>query len=556
MRELPTTSPESLPETPSVGAVTKVERRRVYLAVWLTAWLFALLVQVPGMGTVDSLRRLQVTRSWGTDEPAVRVSDRADFGMPGREGVWQAWYGPGQSWLMWPADLIARSAERFVPNSALKFKFSSALVATLTFPPLVATTVLLVFVWLGQLGFLPLQRLAGAFSLLLASSHLYYTQVHMENSLQVFLLVLDAVCLGRWMVTGQKKWLVVSAGTAAWALNIRVPALADHGGLWLAALAVLYFRRPRPDEGGAVGWQALRWAQLVGVAVPILLVGLLLDRWYQWHRFGTWAGTYITEFARHQRTKNLTLSPAFPFDGDFWEGLLGPLISPTRGIVFSDPLMLVLVVLLLTRWRRLGRPVQALLLGLGLGFASLVFFYARVSFWNGSTTWGNRYTLTPIHGLTALVLPLWLRHVLPGRWWTRHLLPTVLLAAMAVQVSSILLPSSVEDQLPAASVGPLIPLARVANALGMVMGEAAPPPVNPEDWRLNLFPGTLGMVVPRLKWALWAVWWMGLGLAGWMLGRSYRLASRWDGTIEVYEDDRRADWWPDLALDREADPGE
>ena len=546
MSDLKRGSEPLVPQSSADRGFIERTHRGVYFSIWFGAWLLALLVQVPGMGTVDTLRRWQVTRSWGTEAPEVRPDDQKEFGVPGRDGVWHAWYGPGQSLLMLPADLLARVAERWVPQPELRPKFTSALVATLTFPPLIASSVCLFFIWLGQLGFLPLQRLVGAFSLLLTSSFLYYSQVHMENSLQVFLLALDAVCLGRWMTTERGRWLAGAAGTVAFAVNIRVPALAEHGGLWLAMLVVQYYRSYQTTPGAGLGWRSWRWGQLFRVAWPFVTLGFIADRVYQWHRFGTWSGTYISEFARHQRTKNLLLPAHYPFDGNFWDGFLGPLISPARGVLWSDPMVILLLLLTVVCWRQFCRPIRATLVGLGLGFFSLLLFYAKVSFWNGSTTWGNRYTLTPIHALVVLVLPLWLRHVNPGRWWTRHVLPTILLAAMAVQVTSILLPSAVEDQLPAATVGPLIPLARVANVFSVVSGELPPPGVNREDWRLNLVPATLGAVVPRLKPWLWGAWFVGLSGTVWTLYGAYRKVNEWDATIDGYEDDRTPDWWPEL----------
>jgi len=520
-------------------------RRRVYWRLWWASLWIALLVQVPGMGTVDSARRMQVARSWWTDEPAVRIDDRLNFGIPGRNGVWQAWYGPGQSAWMLPADVVAKAAETLVKTPALKPKMASAVVATLTFPPLVASTVVLAFVWLGQLGFLPIQRFLGAMSLLLASSHLYYTQVHMENSLQVFLLLLDAVCLGRWMVTGRSSWLAAAAGTVAFALNIRTPALAEHGGIWLASWVILVIQarntsRTLPGSGSA--FKALRPLQLIGVALPVLLLGFLVDRVYHWQRFGSWTGTYVGELARHLAKTNLTQSPRFPFDGDFWSGFVGPWVSLDRGVIFSDPLMIVLGVLILAHGRRFSAPVRAAVFGLGLSFVVLVAFYARYSYWNGATTWGNRFTLTPIHALVVLVLPLWLRYTAPESAWTRWLLPSVMVAAVLIQLPSLLLPTSVETSQDASAGGGLMPMARMENVINLASGDRPPPGVNPEDWRLNLWPATLGALFPRGKVLFWLAWFAGLGVAIGSLRSVFRRVDAWDAELEEEEDASAADW--------------
>lgn len=77
--------------------------RAVVLYVLLAVVVCALLN--PGnFGSIDTDRRWQVARSIRLSEPAVAPDDvRQGFGIPGRNGAAQAWYGIGQSLVLLPS---------------------------------------------------------------------------------------------------------------------------------------------------------------------------------------------------------------------------------------------------------------------------------------------------------------------------------------------------------------------------------------------------------------------------------------------------------------------
>src|SRR5713101_7436091 len=80
--------------------------------VGLTAVLTALLVQPGQFASIDTVRRLQTTRSFWTSAPPVAPGDIR--GLVGRNGQLHYWYGMGQSLLMLPADILARGTIRFI----------------------------------------------------------------------------------------------------------------------------------------------------------------------------------------------------------------------------------------------------------------------------------------------------------------------------------------------------------------------------------------------------------------------------------------------------------
>src|SRR5579872_3484054 len=77
----------------------------------LAAALIAFAVQSGELGSADTMHRLQSTHSFWTSEPPVFPSEYPEFGVHGRNGSLQSWYGIGQSLLMLPADLLGTAIQ-------------------------------------------------------------------------------------------------------------------------------------------------------------------------------------------------------------------------------------------------------------------------------------------------------------------------------------------------------------------------------------------------------------------------------------------------------------
>jgi hypothetical protein len=142
------------------------------------------------------------------------------------------------------------------------------------------------------------------------------------------------------------------------------------------------------------------------VAAPVYVFFVLVDRVYQFYRFGSFTNTYVSLFAKEQRLANPTLPANFPWSTPFYEGFLGPLFKPEKSIFLFDPLLVLALVLLVVLWKRLPPVVRAF----GLSSLVLLFgyicFYARYTFWAGDFAWGDRYVSTSVELAALLAVPL------------------------------------------------------------------------------------------------------------------------------------------------------
>ena len=86
-----------------------------YLRLWfrnpvfllaLAAGLIAFVVQSGEVGSADTMHRLQSTHAFWTSQPPVFPNEFPEFGVHGRGGSLQSWYGIGQSLLMLPQDIL------------------------------------------------------------------------------------------------------------------------------------------------------------------------------------------------------------------------------------------------------------------------------------------------------------------------------------------------------------------------------------------------------------------------------------------------------------------
>jgi hypothetical protein len=124
-------------------------------------------------------------------------------------------------------------------------------------------TALLCFRFLRQLDFSVRQAVIGVLALLLATTHLHYTQNMMENN-YIFLLTLAGLSFQfEWVKTGSRRALLI--GSAAFGLNLltRLTTGMDLLGGALFVLLVLWFEGVRGTEL----WQRAR--TYIAVALPV-----------------------------------------------------------------------------------------------------------------------------------------------------------------------------------------------------------------------------------------------------------------------------------------------
>ena len=128
-----------------------------------------------------------------------------EFGVHGRGGRLQSWYGIGQSLLMLPSDVVGTYVERLPIFAELQRQRSQRAGIFVTYTVnifLSVMTALVSFRFLRQLNFGTRQSVAGVVALLTMTTHLHYTQNMMENN-YIFLLTLAGFSYQfEWLRTG------------------------------------------------------------------------------------------------------------------------------------------------------------------------------------------------------------------------------------------------------------------------------------------------------------------------------------------------------------------
>jgi len=378
-------------------------------AFWLglAAFLTALLVQSGDLGSIDTVRRLQTTHSFWTSAPAVLPGEYPEFGVMGRNGTIYAWYGMGQSLLMLPSDLVGTYLERmpwFAGFAVHDPGIRAILVSYSVNIPVCILTVLVCFRFLRLLEFTANQAVAGALALLFGTTFLFYTQNMLENNF-ILMLTLMGLCFQyEWLSTGSTRSLWIGSLALGANLLTRLTTAMDIAAAALFVVLVLWLRGFRGRDFLA------RLRDYARVAGPSYGVFLLVDRIYQYYRFGSFFNTYVSIAAEQQRQLDPSLPPNFPWTTPLWEGFLGPLITPEKSIFLFDPLILLTLLLSFLAWKRFGSEIKAYLVaGLWL-LVIYILFYARYFVWSGDFAWGDRYITTPVQLLAMISIPLLLRY--------------------------------------------------------------------------------------------------------------------------------------------------
>jgi len=378
-------------------------------AFWLglAAFLTALLVQSGDLGSIDTVRRLQTTHSFWTSAPAVLPGEYPEFGVMGRNGTIYAWYGMGQSLLMLPSDLVGTYLERmpwFAGFADHDPGIRAILVSYSVNIPVCILTVLVCFRFLRLLEFTANQAVAGALALLFGTTFLFYTQNMLENNF-ILMLTLMGLCFQyEWLSTGSTRSLWIGSLALGANLLTRLTTAMDIAAAALFVVLVLWLRGFRGRDFLA------RLRDYARVAGPSYGVFLLVDRIYQYYRFGSFFNTYVSIAAEQQRQLDPSLPPNFPWTTPLWEGFLGPLITPEKSIFLFDPLILLTLLLSFLVWKRFGSEIKAYLVaGLWL-LVIYILFYARYFVWSGDFAWGDRYITTPVQLLAMISIPLLLRY--------------------------------------------------------------------------------------------------------------------------------------------------
>ncbi len=420
-----------------MDAMIKDLMRRTQSVAYLLAaiaFLSTFLIQSGELGTSDTMHRLQTAHSFWTGEPAVFPSEYPEFGLIGRGGRLYSWYGIGQSLLMLPADIVGTILERLPifddyngHDPAVRAVFVSfttnLLIAVLT--ALVAYRLLLAF------DFTVKQAAAGVLALLFATTHLHYEQNMSENN-YIFLLTMTGICFQyEWLRNGSRRALLL--GSTALGLNLltRLTTGLDMLAAGGFLLMVLLFEK---SDLKTIGQRATEYLR---TALPVYAFFGLIDRVYQYHRFGSFFNTYISIFGAQQRALDPSLPAAYPFEGRFLDGFLGPLFAPEKSIFLFDPLLLLSLLVTVVYWRRLPAAVRAYTFAAWLLLFAYICFYAKYTVWTGDFAWGDRYVSTSAEITALLAVPIFLHYCEPGQRWIRAVTWVIVGESVTIQLASL-----------------------------------------------------------------------------------------------------------------------
>jgi Dolichyl-phosphate-mannose-protein mannosyltransferase len=396
--------------------------------------MLAFVVQSGELGTADTMHRLQTAHWLWTSQPQVFPADYPEFGLHGRGGRLYSWYGIGQSLLMLPADLIATWIASwhvfagYEDDPAIRSIFVVYSISILVN----ALTAWMAFRFLRQLRFELRESVLGVLALLFCTTHLHYTQNMQENNYIMLLTLIGFSYQYEWLRTGSLRALLV--GSTALGLNLltRITTGLDLVAAGIFLLIVLWLDRAHRDEI----WH--RFAQYCKVALPVYISFGIVERYYNFYRFGSWTGTYIPIFARESRLQDPTLPANFPWSTPLHKGVLGALFQPEKSIFLFDPLLVLALLLLILLWKRLGTEVRAYAITSLVLLAAYICFYARYTYWAGDFSWGDRYVATAVQMVTLLGVPLLLRYRANLQRWVWPLSVVLIAASLVVQIASLM----------------------------------------------------------------------------------------------------------------------
>jgi hypothetical protein len=497
----------------------------------VAAGLIAFCVQSGDLDSVDTARRLQTTHSFWTSAPPVLPGDYPEFGLRGRGGRIYAWYGMGQSLLMLPADVVGTCIEKlpfFREYNGNDPSVRNMIVAYSTNILINVLTALVCFRLLTLLRFTRAQAVVGVLALLLCTTHLHYTQNMMENNYILLLTLTGFAFQYEWLVTGKWWWLAI--GSAAFGLNLltRLTTAMDivAGGLFLL-LALWLAHEP---------WSEL-WKRLwtyAATAFPIYAVFLLIDRLYQYYRFGSFFNTYVSVFAQQAREVIPSLSPKYPFEVPFHVGFLGALFAPEKSIFLFDPLLILTILVVALGWKRCTPAIKAYLLSAALLLLVYISFYARYTVWSGDSAWGDRYVSSAAQLLAFFSVPVLVKYrgELGRAMWTVGL--GLVAIAMAVQLASVAFWLSLElYQMTTLGHPTFVVWLRFKNIVAFALGKREAWGLTNDDmltdpWDYvhittwNFLPFMLRRVGEAPAWVVriaFGVWIIGLAATAWVLWR-------------------------------------
>lgn len=365
---------------------------RVFL--WLFAASFFLYWFTAGSNFTsgDAYAELNVSNSLLThgwfDVPILKPGQLcAGWGCQGVDGRFYATHGIGYSLWLIPFLLLARFAQHLTAAPYCATWTACVPIHLITWNTciLTAATVSLLALVCWELGSGLTMSVLVAILYGFASSAWPYASYGFDVPLTGLLLLASI----RPVI--QDLHAPARSGTAAWSWRRSRWALAGlftalsivtrvSMALLIVPLAVVLVLRYRRAPARAL------WALAAAFGVPVAL-SLAFVAWYNQVRFGS----VLNDGHAHVAATQFSPTP--------WLGILGPIVSPGKGLPWYSPVLL-LALIAFPSFRRGQRPVAMLCMAATLCVALP---YMLVNDWYGGAAWGPRFDIA---ALPVLLLPL------------------------------------------------------------------------------------------------------------------------------------------------------
>jgi len=273
--------------------------------------------------------------------------------------------------------------------------------AALLFNSLVtAATGALLCLYLQRLGYTERSALLAGLIFGLGTLAWPYAKTCFSDPLAGLCLLAAAWALLRLGQVGQARYALAAGLALALAIATRYANLAL---LPLFGLALLWYAWHAPRDSSTFqylapdSWRsrmAAVWRQRArGLARPLLAFGAPLAG----------AGALIAAYnlVRYGHPLETGYLPEESFSGVWWQGILGQLISPGRGLLLYTPVLWLALPTIATLWRRhRAEAIQAWSITL---FHLLL--YGKWFMWHGGYAWGPRFMIPALPFLVVALAP-------------------------------------------------------------------------------------------------------------------------------------------------------
>ena len=253
-------------------------------------------------------------------------------------------------------------------------------------------TVLVCWRLLGLFDFTTNQKIAGVFALLFCTTFLHYTQNMMENNYILLLTLTGLTFQYEWLKTGSARALLIGALALGANLLTRLTTAMDLFAVLLFLLITAWLTGIR-----GIALRA-RFSRYLKLAFPVYVAFFLMDRAYQYYRFGSFTNTYIQLFGREQKLLNPAFPAAYPFETPFHIGFRG------RSSLPKNPSS---CLTLFSSSRRSSRPSH------GSAFVSI---FARTSSLRSCSSWDTSASTQRSRTGTAISLGVTATYPPPRKW--------------------------------------------------------------------------------------------------------------------------------------------